>query len=154
MDENRHPASGRGKPKGEKRLSCSPEHVMDLVRRAQGGDVAAEHELHRIFEPKLRAALAPHRGDRSVAEDLDGEGYLLLHACIMRFDIRWGVSFFTYLDRMLQGNAYSVVRRERRHARRCQSASVAAAAGDETHCDAPADPEEAIGAAIQRDRSW
>src|SRR2546425_12118784 len=118
MDETRPPASEGGKSKGEKRLSCSPEHVMDLVQRAQGGDVAAEHELHRIFEPKLRAALAPHRRDRSVAEDLDGEGYLLLHDCIMRFDIRWGVSFFTFLDRMLQGHTYSVVRRERIQARR------------------------------------
>src|SRR3989442_45288 len=103
MDANgRRDAAGK-KSKGEKRLSCSPEHVMELVRRAQSGDLAAEHELHRILEPKLRAALAPHRGDRSVAEDVDGEGYLLLHDCIMRFDIRWGVSFSTFLDRMLQG---------------------------------------------------
>ena len=154
MDENRHPTSGRGKSKGEKRLSCSPEHVMDLVRRAQSGDVAAEHELHRIFEPKLRAALAPHRGDTSVAEDLDGEGYLLLHDRITGYDVARGVSFFTFLDRTLPEGVWSYVRSERRDSRRCQASAGTRAFGVDPDGDVPSDPDEPFDAAIRRERGW
>src|SRR5437773_8622599 len=152
MSENRHPASGRGISKGHKRLSCSPEHVMDLVRRAQGGDVAAELELHRIFEPKLRAALAPHRGDKNVAEDLDGQGYLLLHDRIMEFDEARGVNFFTYLALTLPEDAWTYVRGQRRDARRGQSSSGLPNSRDDP--DATGDPDEAFDAAIRKERGW
>jgi hypothetical protein len=49
-DQARGGSSGRPSPTAE---------VLDLIARAQAGDVAAQHALAARFKPMLQAALAP-----------------------------------------------------------------------------------------------
>jgi hypothetical protein len=78
-------------------------HELNLLRRAKGGDRAAQAELLVAFEPGIRgivARLAP--GSRRYA-DLLQEGRAALLAAVGPFDERKGVRFFSYARPWVEG---------------------------------------------------
>jgi RNA polymerase sigma factor (sigma-70 family) len=149
----KHVPAGKKRIDGARRHSCRPEQVMQLLRRAQTGDVLAEHELHRVFAPLVQGVLAKYRSDPGIAEDLPGEGYLILHRLLLQFDASRGVNLFTYLQRTLPQDVWSRAGRQRAAARRetllgCLTNPESGREG------APAEPELAFRQVIWQEGGW
>jgi RNA polymerase sigma factor (sigma-70 family) len=95
------------------------EEVLDLIARAQAGNVAAQHQLAERFEPMLRAATA-HCPDPDLREELEDEIYVIFEELVLEYDAERGVNPFTYFARKLGPRAgawlqqqYTIRARER-----------------------------------------
>lgn len=152
MDENSPLRNARMRPEKSSRLSCSPEGLNILIQRAQSGDVPAQHDLQKRFAPKLLAALARFRSYSLIAEDLDGQGYLVLHDLIQRFDRTRGVSFFTFIERMLGAGMWSYARAER--SLQNHQTSMEGLCRTSSDSDDIGDPEAALWRMVHRERGW
>jgi RNA polymerase sigma factor (sigma-70 family) len=152
MDASNRPHATR-KSTARKRHSCEPEQVMDLLRLAQSGDVAAEHELHAVFAPMLTAILARYRDDLWLSEDLPGEGYLILHRLLRQYDASRGVNLFTYLQRTLPHDVWSHVRQRRMIAQRELPLSSLQPEDSEDDCNST-EPEVTLRSMIAEEYGW
>jgi RNA polymerase sigma factor (sigma-70 family) len=152
MDEHSPLPNSRIPPENRSRLSCSPERLSTLIQRAQSGDVPAQHELQKLLAPKLLATLARFRTYSLIAEDLDGQGYLVLHDLIQRFDRTRGVSFFTFIERMLGASMWSYARAER--SLQNHQTSMEGLRRTSSDSDDTGDPEDALWAMLHQERGW
>jgi len=90
-----------------------PQPDLELVRRAQRGDVAAFSELVRSYESLLFNYVYRLVGDRGLAEDLTQEVFLRVHQSLPGFSFR--SSFTTWLFQVTRNRVFDEFRaRERR----------------------------------------
>jgi RNA polymerase sigma factor (sigma-70 family) len=151
MDGKRRSAAVRPREE-DRRHSCRPEEVMQLLRRTQEGDTSAEHQLHAVFRPMVASAVIPYLGNPGIAEELTGVSYLILHRLLFHFDPSRGVNLFTYLQKMLPRHLASFVRREHRARDRELPLSALSVAPSED--DEDTDVEAALALLMPHDCGW
>jgi RNA polymerase sigma-70 factor (ECF subfamily) len=93
--------TGRSEP-------LAKDHLVEVVTRAQGGDVAAFHHLFDAYGPKILNYLFRMTGSREMAEDLAQETFILAFKKLSA--LRDPSKFQSWIFRIAQNNVYQVFR--------------------------------------------
>ena len=97
-------------------VAGAPEPVpeRELIRRAQGGDLAAYEELVRHTHPQIYRLLYHMTANREDAEDLAQDVFLKAYAALARF--HGASSFYTWVYRIAINHALNFREKNRRRA--------------------------------------
>ncbi len=103
MERESRPAAAEGRP--------AAREEKDLVRRAQGGDVAAYEELLRTHQQRVFAVVAGILRRREDIEDVAQQVFVKAYFSLRRFDMR--SAFGTWLYKIAVNECWDYLRKKR-----------------------------------------
>ncbi|WP_291858541.1 sigma-70 family RNA polymerase sigma factor [Marinilabilia sp.] len=86
-----------------------------LIRQCKKGKSSAQHEVYRVYAPRLRGVCRRYIVDPDEAEDVMQEGFIRIFSQIEKFTWQGDHTFFYWMKRVMINHALNYLKKNRAH---------------------------------------